>query len=257
MAKIWKSTKRTNAKTWKCEKCDHDLPLRPENTIPYRGRGTPHKPQNAKMPPPAPTENTKCQKVPFICHFGHFWGFLRMSLFLIIFTLFMFLSLFAFSDFCVLSLFVFFCFSDFRHFFTFWWFYRKHDFSSFLLIFQFLKGYLKDKALFWPLLPTIVHSHGKHLEGVNSLCEIWALFFTHFSWFSLILCHFWSILSDFSILPLRIHFFWLFFDQFLTSIFGVFIYFMNFWPPFLSFGQVLAPPLFAINKCPFGSQKVP
>jgi len=42
------------------------LPLRLKNTIPYRGRGTPHKPQNAFLPPPEGSENTKTRKVPFI-----------------------------------------------------------------------------------------------------------------------------------------------------------------------------------------------
>jgi len=71
-------------------------------------------------------------------------------------------------------------FVDFCHFFTFLIFVDFHTFLLFWFIFQFLQGYLKDKALFWPLLPTIVHSHGKHFEGVNSLCEKTPLFFTEF-----------------------------------------------------------------------------
>jgi len=171
LSNVKKGEKCENAKCekqWKRWKSIYELPLRPENTIPYRGRGTPHKPQNAKMPPPAPTENTKCQKVPFICHFDHFWGFLKMSLFHFCFFTFSVFPLFWFLCFYVLSLFVFFDFLDFCHFSTFCQFCWFCIFSLFFLIFQFLKGYLKDKALFWPVFGPIVHSHGKHLEGVNS-----------------------------------------------------------------------------------------
>jgi len=118
MHKTWKchfTQKHENTQKLKCKKCQNgenekcDLPLRPENTIPYRGRGTPHKPQNVKMPPPAPTENTKCQKVPFIWHFGHFGVFLKMSLFSLFhfwfFTFYTF-SLFWFSDFVIFHVFV-------------------------------------------------------------------------------------------------------------------------------------------------------
>jgi len=173
MVKTAKCTKCESHKTWKYTKWSCDLPLRPENTIPYRGRGTPHKRQNPKNAGPGGSEITKCRFYPFICHFGHFGVFLKMSLFLLFFCWFWFFHFFTFWWFWFLSLFVFLCFSDFCHFFTFCRFWVKHDFSLFCCVFQFLKGYLKDKALFWPLLPTIVHSHGKHLEGVNSLCEIW------------------------------------------------------------------------------------
>jgi len=138
-----------------------------------------------------------------------FWHFFMISI----------LSLFLFLRFLILSLF------EFLHFLTFWWFlifchfYQFHDFSLFFRIFQFRVGYLKDKALFWPLFLTVAHSHGKHFEGVNSLCEIWALFFTHFSWFSLILVTFWSFFVTFSILPLRIVFFWSIFDHFFCHFF--------------------------------------
>jgi len=91
-------------------------------------------------------------------------------------------------------------------------------------------------------LPTIVHSHGKHLEGVNSLCEIWSLFFDCFSWFSLILCQFWSILSDFSFLPLRNHFFWLIFDHFFWSIFDQFLVFWEILTPFFEFWAGFGTP---------------
>jgi len=225
MHKMWKTWKWQIRKMWKCTIHDHDLPLRVKNTIPYRGRGTPYKPQNPKNAGPGGSENTKCRFYPFICHFGHFGVFLRMSLFLIIFSLFLFLSLLMIFIFCVLSLFVFLWFSDFCHFLSFCHFSWFTVFSLFFTVFQFLKGYGKDKALFWPLLPTIVHSHGKHLEGVNSLCEIWSLFFDCFLTFWLIFDHFYSILSDFSILPLRNHFFSLIFDIIFWSLFDHFYIF--------------------------------
>ena len=101
-----------NMKMHKSEKLI--FPLRPKNAIPYGRRGTPWKPQNPKNAGPGGSEITKCRFWSFICHFGHFWGFLEMSLF----SLFMILvlSLFDFFTFCILlilSLFDFFTFSCF------------------------------------------------------------------------------------------------------------------------------------------------
>jgi len=81
----------------------------------------------------------------WFCHFSHFLDFVDFHCFLIFVN-----------------------FSDFHVFFMFWF------------IFQFLKGYLKDKALFWPVFGPSVHSHGKHFGGVNSLCEKLPLFFPEF-----------------------------------------------------------------------------
>jgi len=149
-------------------------------------RGTPW---NSKNAGPGGSEFTKCRFWPFIWHFGLFQGGSLFHTFLSLFEI-LILSLFHFFWFLILSLFAFSRFSDFWWFSCFCWFYRKHDFSLFFHVFKFREGYLKDKALFWPLLPTIVLSHGKHFGGVNSLCEIWALFFCHFCWFWLIFDHF-------------------------------------------------------------------
>jgi len=104
-------------KWWKCKNVNFtkmkklNLPLRPENAIPYGRRGTPWKPQNPKNAGPGGSEITKCRFYPFICHFGHFWPFSEMSLFsLFWFCILSFLMIF---DFLILSLFV------FCHFFTF------------------------------------------------------------------------------------------------------------------------------------------
>ena len=216
-------------------------------------RGTPW---NSKNAGPGGSDFTKCGFWPFIWHFGVFEG---GSLFHCFFHFFMILilSLFPLFHFLLFHFFWFLCFSDFCHFFTFCWFSWFHDFLLIFRVFQFLKGYLKDKALFWPLLPTIVHSHGKHFEGVNSLCEIWSLIFGRFWCFLMIFTPFWSILVNFSILPLRNHFFWLIFDIIFWSNFGHFYFFWEFLITFSDFRVGFWPPLIPVNKCPFGSQKVP
>jgi len=202
--------------------------------------------------------NHKVSKSAIYLSFWAFLGFFKFCCFFHFsafdFSLFWF---FHFYDFLILLLFVFLWFSCFWCFLHFCHFCRFHVFSLFFMIFQFLQGYLKDKALFWPLLPTIVHSHGKHFGGVNSLCEKWGVFFTHFWWFLLFFGHFWSILSDFSILPLRIVFFLSFFDVKFWSNFMVFYYFWEILTPFLRFWPVFDPPSIPVNKCPFGSQKGP
>jgi len=181
---------------------------------------------------------------PFFTLFCHFFTFLFCHFFPLLH--FLILSLFAFSWFSH-----FYCFLYFCHFYWFC------VFSLFFHVFQFRVGYLKDKALFWPLFLTVVLSHGKHFEGVNSLCEIWAPFFCHFCWFWLIFGHFLSFLVDFSFLPLRNHFFWLIFDHFFWSLFVDFYFFYDFFDLFLSFMSVFDPPSIPVNKCPFGSQKGP
>jgi len=94
--------------------------LRLKNTIPYRGRGTPHKRQNPKIAQPGGSEITKCRFCPFIWHFGHFWGFLKMSLF----SLFHFLF-FTFLTFCIFWFYHFLSFFTFSLFPVFWccWFF--------------------------------------------------------------------------------------------------------------------------------------
>jgi len=161
--------KRQFHKSGKCTKHENDLPLRmryPDFGLKTGSRGTPW---NRKSAQPGGSENAKCQKPPFIWHFDHFGVFHFFHFSLLHFCVFLF---FHFSGFCILSLFLFFWFSGFWWFSCFYWFWWKHDFSLFYRVFQFLKGYGKDKALFWPLFGPSVHSHGKHLEGVNSLCEI-------------------------------------------------------------------------------------
>jgi len=70
MVKMCKTQNAENAENVKMKK--YDLPLRPENVIPYGRRGTPWKPQNPKNAGPGGSEITKCRFCPFICHFGHF-----------------------------------------------------------------------------------------------------------------------------------------------------------------------------------------
>jgi len=232
------------------------LPLRNEGVdfgLKTGSRGTPW---NSKSAQPGGSDFTKCRFWSFIWHFGVFEG---GSLFHTFFDIFHFsiLSLFHFFWFLILSLFVFLCFSDFWWFLSFCQFYRFLLFSLFFHVFQFLKGYLKDKALFWPVFGPSVLSHGKHFEGVISLCEIWSLVFCHFSCFSLFFVTFWSIFDHFSILPLRNHFFSLIFD---VKFWSDFVIFYNFWEILTHFWWKLAvfwPPSIPVNKCPFGSQKGP
>ena len=234
----------------------HFLPLRNRGVIFGLKTGSRGTPWNRKNAGPGGSDFTKCRFWPFIWHFGLFRVPHLFSLFLSLFHFCIF-TLFLFLCFWFLSLFLFSWFSDFCHFLHFYCFSWFRDFLLIFSVFQFLKGYLKDKALFWPLFLTVVLSHGKHFEGVNSLCEIWALFFCHFSWFWLFFVTFWSIFHDFSILPLRIVIFWSIFDHFFWSIFGHFYFFWEILITFLSFrgGQPKTPN--PINKCPFGSQKVP
>ena len=169
--KTWKTTKCwkcTNQKTAKWWKRDYDLPLRSEGVdfgLKNGSRGTPW---NWKTPGPGGSENTKCQFWPFIWHFDHFGGTSIFDTFFVMIYDFVFFHFLMIFIFCVLLIFVFLWFSRFCHFFWFWWFWRKHVFLLILLIFQVSEFQGKDKALFWPLLPTIVHSHGKHLVMVNS-----------------------------------------------------------------------------------------
>ena len=128
-------------------------------------RGTPW---NSKSAGPGGSDFTKCQFCPFKWHFGVFEG---GSIFDTFFTHF---SWFTFCHFLLILIF-WFCwfyhfsdFVDFCHFLSFVIFRHFTTFLLFWFIFEFWKGYLKDKPLFWPLLPTIVHSHGKHFGGVNS-----------------------------------------------------------------------------------------
>jgi len=133
--------------------------FRPKNRVPWY-------PLESKKRPTRRLGKHKLSKSAIYLTFWGFLGFRDFSLFshfhFLIFDIFHFftfliLSLFTFSRFS--------CFCWFSHFLDFWWF---SLFSSFFIVFQFLKGYLKDKALFWPLFGPNVHSHGKHFEGVNS-----------------------------------------------------------------------------------------
>jgi len=110
--KWWKCQNQKKVKILKCTKWkSHFLPLRPENAIPYRGRGTPHKRQNPKNAGPGGSEITKCRFYPFIWHFGHFWGFWVLSLFsLFLISIFIILVIFDFVDFVTFCVFHFFVF---------------------------------------------------------------------------------------------------------------------------------------------------
>jgi len=152
----------------KCTKHDHDLPLRmhtPFFGLKTGSRGTPW---NSKSAGPGGSDFTKCQFWPFKWHFGVFRGGSLFHTFFVTFCWFPFYHFLHFFIFSLLSLFEFCWFSHFCHFLSFWWFWWKHDFLLIFVIFQLWEFQGKDKALFWPLLPTIVHSHGKHLVMVNS-----------------------------------------------------------------------------------------
>jgi len=104
-------------------------------------------------------------------HLSDILGFLGYPPFFHYFLTFLTFSFYHFFTFSI------FWFCHFCHFFSFvdfWWFLILSlfvTFSLFLLfwfIFEFWKGYLKDKALFWPLFLTVAHSHGKHFGGVIS-----------------------------------------------------------------------------------------
>jgi len=159
-------------------KRDHFLPLRSEGVdfgLKTGSRGTPW---NSKSAGPGGSDFTKCQFWPFKWHFGVFEGGSLFHTFFVIFWWFIFCHFFHFYTFPFYHFLWFSDFIDFDTFLSFVIFGHFHVFLRFAFIFQLLKGYLKDKALFWPLLPTIVHSHGKHFGGVNSLCEKMPLFFS-------------------------------------------------------------------------------
>jgi len=61
--KMHKIENEQSAEIMKVKKLN--LPLRPENTIPYGRRGTPWKPQNPKNAGPGGSEITKCRFCPF------------------------------------------------------------------------------------------------------------------------------------------------------------------------------------------------
>jgi len=128
-------------------------------------RGTPW---NRKSAQPGGSDFAKCRFCPFKWHFDHFGGVCIFDTFFDHFWWFTFYHFFCFSVFHFCH---FLHFSDFVDFVTFWRFViftHFHVFFMFWFIFQFCKGYLKDKALFWPLFLTVVLSHGKHFGGVIS-----------------------------------------------------------------------------------------
>ena len=152
----------------KCENHDHFLPLRIGGSIFGLKTGSRGTPWNSKSAGPGGSEFTKCRFWPFKWHFGLFQGGSIFDTFFITFSRFTFCHFLMIFIFCILSILMFFDFVDFCHFLSFHDFDDFDTFLRFWFIFQFLQGYLKDKALFWPLLPTIVHSHGKHFGGVIS-----------------------------------------------------------------------------------------
>jgi len=155
-------------KTWKSTKRDQHLPLRmwyPFFGLKTGSRGTPW---NSKSAQPGGSDFTNCRFWSFKWHFGVFEGGSLFHTFLITFSWFAFYHFFTFYTFQFCH---FFWFCDFVDFWCFLHFHDFDEFHTFLLfwfIFQFLKGYLKDKALFWPVFGPSVHSHGKHFGGVIS-----------------------------------------------------------------------------------------
>ena len=98
---------------------------------------------------------------------GFLWGGSIFDTFFTLFHFYIFIILSLFH-FLLFHFFWFYRFLDFCHFLSFCHFSCFCVFSLFFHVFQFLQGYLKDKALFWPLFLTVVLSHGKHFEGVIS-----------------------------------------------------------------------------------------
>ena len=167
-------------KTWKRWKRDCDLPLRSRGPFFGLKTGSRGTPWNSKNAGPGGSDFTNCRFWPFKWHFGLFQGGSIFDTFFDHFSGFTFYHFFHFYDFVFCHFFWFSDFVDFWCFLHFVIFVTFHHFLRIWFIFQLLKGYLKDKALFWPLLPTIVHSHGKHFGGVISLCEKTPLFFPRF-----------------------------------------------------------------------------
>jgi len=211
------------------------LPLRmhtPVFGLRIGSRGTPW---NSKSAGPGGSDFTKCQKVPFIWHFGLFRVF-------VFFDIFHF-SDFAFCHFFCFSLFAFcwfLCFSDFLDFVDFGVFVNFSDFlffHSFSLFFNFSKGILKIRPsfdLFCPPSSTPMASTwgGSFLNG-----EILLLFLLAFSVFWLFFDDFWWFF-DFAIknrdfLINFSHFFWSFFCHFFWF-FSFFWLFFEFYASFLT-----------------------
>jgi len=155
-------------KTWKGENVDHFLPLRMRGSIFGLKTGSRGTPWNSKSAGPGGSDFTKCHFWPFIWHFGVFEGGSIFDTFFDQFSRFTFCHFFCFWHFPFCHFLHFSDFVDFVTFSCFVNFVDFHTFSRFEFIFQFLKGYLKDKALFWPLFLTVVLSHGKHFGGVVS-----------------------------------------------------------------------------------------
>jgi len=155
-------------KTWKRRNVDHDLPLRIGGSIFGLKTGSRGTPWNRKSAQPGGSENAKCRFCPFKWHFDHFGGVCIFDTFFDHFSWFPFLPFYHFYTFLILSLLMIYDFVDFWHFLHFHVFVDFITFLLFWFIFQLLKGYLKDKALFWPVFGPSVHSHGKHFGGVNS-----------------------------------------------------------------------------------------
>jgi len=180
------------------------------------------------VPPGTEKRPDQAARISQSVDFGHLsdiLGFLGGVSFFDIFWSFFTFPFYHFFTFHTFQFCWFYHFSDFVNFITFYdfgIFVTFHDFLLFWFIFQFLKGYLKDKALFWPLFLTVVLSHGKHFGGVISLCEKTPLFFLEFLknvTFLITFCHFLVIFSD---LPLRITFFWSLFNLNFDHIFMIF-----------------------------------
>jgi len=186
----------------------HFLPLRMRGSIFGLKTGSRGTPWNSKSAGPGGSDFTKCQFWPFKWHFGVFRGGSLFHTFFDQFSWFWFYHFFTFSWFWFCHFFWFSNFVDFYCFLSFADFVTFHVFLRFWFISQLLKGYLKDKALFWPLFLTVVLSHGKHFGGVNSLCEKWPLFFPEFLKNVTFFTRFHHFLTLFSDLPLRITFFW-------------------------------------------------
>jgi len=168
-----------NSQNTKMQKCDQISHKEMRGSISALKPGPVVPPGTQKVPNQAARISQSVKK----CHLSDILGFLGYPPFFHYFYHFLTFSFYHFFTFSIFW-FCWFChffnFVDFCHFLSFVNFGHFSCFLLFWFIFQLLKGYLKDKTLFWPLFLTVVHSHGKHFGGVNSLCEKTPLFFSRF-----------------------------------------------------------------------------
>jgi len=151
--KRWKSQFTKMRKRWKsiCE-----LPLRMRYHVFGLRIGSRGTPWNWKTPGPGGSENAKCQKVPFIWHFGLFQVLVFFHFSLLHFLLFHFFLFFDFLVLLILSLF------HFLHFLTFSCFVDFDEFWSIfnvVMIFSHFLSLIYVPQWWHTFLLAYLHSH--------------------------------------------------------------------------------------------------